>query len=323
MKETRHQLQKGFTHHFILPLLVFIAVGAIGAYVIATSSAASTTYRVWQWNIAGKKMNGGSTTNGMVKTAISSIKARNVQLVSFNEMCKNQYDSVRSSLKKAGWSKSKTFSAFVATKTKNCGNNSYGNAIFVKAGLSNVNRYTLPSDGSNEARAMVCARVAKESVRFCSVHITTSNEVVGNATKKINELQLAAVQDALNAYYASGQKVIIAGDFNAQPNYGRMDNWYAPSLNTPNNNHNSGVYREVDDNDSAHCIGYGEYTAVGSDTDKTPCGTPHKKIDMIFFRENQVESYTGDSLAVAQKCGPKKNAACSDHRILIGNIKFK
>ena len=32
--------QKGFSHHFILPVLAFIAVGAIGAYVIAKSSAA-------------------------------------------------------------------------------------------------------------------------------------------------------------------------------------------------------------------------------------------------------------------------------------------
>jgi len=33
--------QRGFSHHFILPVLAFIAVGAIGAYIIATSSAAT------------------------------------------------------------------------------------------------------------------------------------------------------------------------------------------------------------------------------------------------------------------------------------------
>lgn len=37
----RSKNQRGFSHHFILPLLVFIAVGAIGAYVITKSNAAT------------------------------------------------------------------------------------------------------------------------------------------------------------------------------------------------------------------------------------------------------------------------------------------
>jgi hypothetical protein len=36
-----HKNQRGFSHHFILPLLAFVAVGAIGAYVIAKSNAAT------------------------------------------------------------------------------------------------------------------------------------------------------------------------------------------------------------------------------------------------------------------------------------------
>lgn len=39
--KTIYKNQRGFSHHFILPLLAFIAVGAIGAYVIAKSNAAT------------------------------------------------------------------------------------------------------------------------------------------------------------------------------------------------------------------------------------------------------------------------------------------
>lgn len=37
----QYRNQKGFSHHFILPLLAFVAVGAIGAYVISKSNAAT------------------------------------------------------------------------------------------------------------------------------------------------------------------------------------------------------------------------------------------------------------------------------------------
>lgn len=39
--KNRHKNQRGFSHHFILPVLAFIAVGAVGAYVIAKSNAAT------------------------------------------------------------------------------------------------------------------------------------------------------------------------------------------------------------------------------------------------------------------------------------------
>lgn len=37
----QYKNQQGFSHHFILPLLAFVAVGAIGAYVISKSNAAT------------------------------------------------------------------------------------------------------------------------------------------------------------------------------------------------------------------------------------------------------------------------------------------
>jgi endonuclease/exonuclease/phosphatase family metal-dependent hydrolase len=312
--------EKGFSHHFILPILVFIAVGAIGVYIIAKSSAIASNYNVWQWNVAGYKINKGSATNGMTEVAVRSIFNRKAQLVSFNEMCSSQYNDVKKRLKNGGWPDKATFYAFVTTRSDGCNGKPYGNAIFIKGGVSNIDRYTLQNDGSKEVRAMVCALVSGTKDRFCTTHITTSSEAING--QAINVQQLNRVRSILDGYYRKGERVIIAGDFNSQPNYGRLDSWYAPSLKTPYNSGNKGVYREVDDNDANHCLGYGEWTA-GDSSESTPCGTPYKKIDMIFFRGDQVTSYNGDALTIAKTCGAKKNAACSDHRILIGNIVFK
>lgn len=316
----QRQNQKGFSHHIVFPILAFIAVGAIGAYLISKSSAATPSYTIWHWNIAGYKMNKGSTTNGMTSVAVRSILNRKAQLISFNEMCSSQYNDVKKRLERVKWSHKADFSAFVTTNDSGCAGKPYGNAIFIKGGVSNVDRYTLQNDGSKEVRAMVCALVSHTKDRFCTVHITTSNQKI--QSKAINGQQLTYVRSILDRYYHQGQHIIIAGDFNSQPNYERLNSWYASSLKTSNNIGNKSVYREVDDNDPAHCLGYGEWTAV-SPNESTPCGTPNKKIDMIFFRENQVASYSGDSLSIARKCGAKKAAACSDHRILIGTITFK
>ena len=137
------------------------------------------------------------------------------------------------------------------------------------------------------------------------------------AAQPANDAQLAQVNTKLEQYYNSGRRVIIAGDFNAQPSYGRLNGWYAPSVSTTANGNNSGAYREIDDQD-ATCPGYGERTEAPNDK-PSPCnqGT---KIDLIFFRENLVSSYSADALTISGNCSGR---ACSDHDILTGTVTFK
>ncbi|WP_214322557.1 hypothetical protein [Nonomuraea sediminis] len=56
--------------------------------------------------------------------------------------------------------------------------------------------------------------------------------------------------------------MILAGDLN---DFGRMDGFSSSQVDTPSNGH----YREADDNDPAHCPGYGEGT-VEADTTGGP-----------------------------------------------------
>ncbi|MFG6198722.1 hypothetical protein [Nonomuraea sp. JJY05] len=60
---------------------LLVAVVAFGATLLpgGTARAADSvveTINVWQWNVSGWKMNGGSTTTGMVEAAAASIVNR-------------------------------------------------------------------------------------------------------------------------------------------------------------------------------------------------------------------------------------------------------
>lgn len=301
-----------------------VSVVALVATLLAVGSArdaeaepvaADATYNVWLQNIAGWKMHGGSTTNGVVEAVTTSINNRDADLVAFNEICRQQYDAILAALRASEWPNDPTnFARFGEIRSDVCDGQAFGNAVFSRDALGNSSRFMLPDDGSVADHHVLCAPLADTpSVRFCTTHITTSNEVIDGV--KANQRQLDAANDLVEGHYENGETVIIAGDFNAQPNYGRMNGWYSSNLDTPNNSDNTGHYRELDDDDPQNCIGYGEPT-VGVGDPPGVC-QPEKKIDMIFVREDRiVGDYSADALAISQNCG----GPCADHKILIGQV---
>ncbi|MFC6018928.1 endonuclease/exonuclease/phosphatase family protein [Plantactinospora solaniradicis] len=280
----------------------------------AGAAVVNTTYHVWTWNVAGWAMHRGATGNGLVTALSNSIRNRSAHFAALNELCWSQYKAVQANLRGSGWAQDvENFSRFEPHNDTGCGGEPYGLAIFSKAPLGPANRYALAADGSSERRKLLCAPLeARPWLRFCTTHITPSNEVIG--TEKINERQLGEVLSRLDSFHAAGDTVIIAGDFNAQPDYGRMNPWYSRNLNVPLNPGNTGSYRELDDTDPAS-PGYGETTVADGDT--TGPNGQGKKIDLVFVHQDRiVGGYTGDSLSIATTCG----GPCSDHRILIGTV---
>ena len=167
------------------------------------------------------------------------------------------------------------------------------------------------------------APTAQPKMHFCTTHITTNNDTAPNG-KQYNENQLDFVLGRMEAFNSAGDTAVIAGDFNSQPHYGRLNNWYSTTLNVANNGGNTGAYRELDDNDSGNCLGYGEWTATGTPGATPPCGSL-AKIDLIFARQSRlVGAYSSDSLSISTACSgiPATSAypagSCSDHRIVIG-----
>lgn len=298
------------------------------------AAATTATYHVWHWNVAGNTMHDGSTTDGMVAGAVSSILNRNASFVAFNELCWGQYKAIQSRLRAEGWpvdvNNYSRFAASLGPTSGVCnGNEEFGNAIFSRQPLGAATRFTLPSDGRAEQRNLLCDNLLNTPrMRFCTTHITTSNALGDNGLAH-NVNQLNYVLDRLEAYRAAGDTVVIAGDFNAQPHYGRLNNWYSSTLSTPNNGSNTGRYRELDDTDSGNCPGYGEWTATGTPGAVPPCSAtqPQGKLDLIFVRDDRIGgAYNGDSLSISTTCTgipatPAYPAGlCSDHRIVIGSV---
>ncbi len=300
-------------------LLTMTVVATLLVATPSASSARSTaTYDVWQWNVAGDTMHDGSVTTGMVDAAAASITRRGIEFAALNELCWQQYLALKAQLRDAGWPQDATnFSRFAAQRSGSrsiCRGEAFGVALFSTAPLGPARRWTLPSDRSPAQRQLLCAGPLDQPlVRYCTTHITTSGSRAAENGLPHNVNQLDFVLRRLEAYRAAGNTVVITGDFNAQPGYRRLDNWYSSSLDVPANRHNTGRYRELDDDDST-CLAYGEWTAVGRPGAVPPCAPSGGsctasasdgcgKIDLIFVRQDRIAgAYSADALEISTSC---------------------
>lgn len=265
-----------------------------------------TTLRVLHWNIAGGKVH-DCRTGGIAAAVRRLVRDHDIELVGLNEVCPDQYDAIRAELRQL-WDKrpGAEFSAFVGDGKPRI----VGNAIFSKRDLDRVTGRQLGTDRYGE-RNLLCGRIAdRPHLRFCSTHLTP-----GDATART---QLARVRDELEqAWSEHRDTVVIAGDFNLVPSDRAFDAIYSADANhRAHNPNNRGHYRELDDNDAAHCRGYGERSTPN--LDGGPCGDG-LRIDMIFARQNRIHdlSYGADTLNVPTSCG----GACSDHRPVRGRLR--
>ncbi|GIE87615.1 endonuclease/exonuclease/phosphatase family protein [Actinoplanes regularis] len=322
---------KGWATRVAATLL--LAVGVVAAPAGPASAAVNVAYNFWTWNVAGAKINAGSTTNGMIGVAARSIVNRDADFAVFNEICQTQFNALIAELRELGYPQDSTnFARFTPATPKGAcapgdAKGPFGNAIFSRYPLDGAQRWTLTSDTTGEIHSLTCVNpTAQPKMHFCGTHITAeqTKDADGNL---YSGHQLADVLGQLEAFNNSGHTAVLAGDLNAQPHYGRLNGFYSSSLNVPNNSGNTGAYRELDDNDSGNCLGYGEWTATRPNVNNpTPCGSTLTKIDHIFARQSRiVGSYSGDSLGISTDCAG--NAAtseypagsCSDHRIVIGS----
>ncbi|MFI1100791.1 endonuclease/exonuclease/phosphatase family protein [Streptomyces melanogenes] len=298
-------------------------VGAVAEEPGAGVEVAGTaTYKVWHWNVAGDESNFGSTTNGLVDAILGSVKFRDPDFVSLNEVCPAQYRAILKGLQDAGWPQSATnfarFEPMPDVDNTGCHTDTggavepYGVAVFSKFAPSGTDRITLPADG-DKARKLLCVPVASQpgGPRFCSTHITFKAEA--------KAAQLDAVRAKMNEFTAAGGTVITAGDFNTQPHDPLLDSWYAPSVATPNNGGNTGGFRELDDLDTV-CPGWGEQSTEGALLGK--CGQK-AKVDHVFVPESRLVSYDEDTHPIATDRCTNRNGVyipCSNHRIVDATV---
>ncbi|MEU2550046.1 endonuclease/exonuclease/phosphatase family protein [Streptomyces roseolus] len=327
-----------------LAALLTNATGATAASV----EAEAVTYTAWTWNISGHKMNHGRVDSGLVEEAVGSIRrAENaVDFVSFNEICHSQYRAIRTQL--ASWNPDNPsyarFQEAIPAGSKGadgrsiCGGESFGKALFSSHQLGGAEYRTFAqesglsywsADGVEHPvmNGLLCAPLAaRPTMKFCSVHIGP----VSTTERPYGHRQLVELDGILDGFAAAGQTYMIAGDFNAEPDYDRLNRFYAKEVPEPAGSRkeadNYGEHRELDDMDVS-CPGYGEETSANP-LAGLPCGKPRPKIDMIFVRADRLASpdYSADSKAIPFCTEIDANGAlktgstepCSDHRVLIG-----
>lgn len=302
-----------------LVLAGFLSLILLPLTATAAHAETTATYRMMIWNVGGWKWNDNSTTNGMPKAVANAAVSTGADVIGINELCFDQMHAIQAELKAKNWPQDPAnFSRFEATNQGgdgSCDGEAGGIALFSRFALGNASRFTLPDDGRMEQRKLICAPPANQpKVKFCTTHITHLN-TGDNGVVGINSIQLQYVLDRVEEFEAAGHTVIIGGDFNAQPNYGRMDRWYSSTLNHANNPNNRGRWRELDDT-TTHCPGYGETTSPAGNTEG-PCGTG-KKLDLIFVRDDKYRgAYDADSVAIPT-CADSR--PCSDHRMVYGVV---
>lgn len=264
------------------------------------------TLRVLHWNIAGGKVH-DCRTAGIASAVRRLVREHDIGLVGLNEVCPAQFDAIRAELREL-WGK--PHEAHFAAYVSDDGGRIVGNAIFSKRDFEAVTREQVGEDQYGK-RNLLCARdVALPHLRFCSTHLTPANDRAS--------VQAGRVRETLEAFWRDRRDtVVIAGDFNIMPNHRGLNGWYSEAADHPRHNaDNRGHYRELDDNDAGHCLGFGERSTPN--LDGGPCEAGNR-IDLIFARENRLrgDNYGADVMNIPTTCG----GACSDHRPVRGRLR--
>lgn len=277
----------------------------------AAAANATVTYKIWHWNMAGHHQHLGSTTNGVIQAIAGSISYRRPDLVSVNEICRNQYGAVIDALQRMGWPRDLGNFARYEPMTEAgdpgyCAGHGIGVALFSRFPLGGTLRQTLPDDGSGRPRKLLCAPVTAQpmTVRFCTTHLTT--------VAAHRAAQLGRVHEVLESYRSRGEVPIIAGDFNVQPHSPLLDPWYDASIDTDANRANTGRYHELDDREAV-CPGWGEQT---TESNRLGACDQSGKVDLIFAPAARLTTYTADAHPIGHVCGADRDKPCSDHRIV-------
>lgn len=307
-------------------VLALAAVTAPGYQ--AGASDTPREFTAWQWNIQGG-YNG--THLQQVKVVTGSILKYDADFVVVNELCYDQYRTLITRLKDYGWPQGTSYARYTRMDNRascKAGDaNKYGSvgfAIFSKHQLAaGIERVALPEDTydtlPNRTHYLACATLkADTKVKMCGTHITPTREDANGNPVSIRSRQILAVTQKVNSDVDAGDAVMLAGDFNMQPHEAGLNRLYSVNVAGTVNRGNYGKFRELDDNDSSNCLGYGAFT---KDNGAGPeeCGDGGRKLDFLFVSENRiVGGYSAKVLGISETCG----GPCSDHHAIVGDVSL-
>ncbi|MEH1130251.1 endonuclease/exonuclease/phosphatase family protein [Micromonospora sp. CPCC 206061] len=274
------------------------------------------TVKILHWNIAGAAMNEGDYY--VIDRLMDEVRLRSPDVLTLNEICKNQYNHLRSRLADAGYQMEGHFRYTDAGNPTcfNAGDISLevGNALFVKAPVVSRQSYAfwldneLVEDDSAPGRTIACitARFSgtAEDAKVCATHLETGYPDKPDAGKQARELARVFGPEARQKPF------ILVGDTNIStpPHDPALSTLYGAPIG-------SGDFGEIEQ----------ERACLTS----TPCGlaqggaaTFHdRKLDYIFADHWHFHIPVGRAV-VNQGIGTcgDDGEPCSDHYLLYGEV---
>lgn len=190
---------------------IFIALCMLFGFM-PPAQAAPVTHKVMTLNIHGAKDkhgngNAGSSTK-LLADIIPIVKSNVPEAIGFQEMCRKQFKSFETQLKKLGYYGTMTYVRSDPGCNDKANGNKFGNAVFMKGKITWRASYGLPwgknkvGTTGRQPRRMLCATNAA-NWRFCTVHLTPSDPDRANQAKLVNSKMLSW-----------GSKRVLAGDLN-------------------------------------------------------------------------------------------------------------
>lgn len=282
-------------HSRTRPLLAAIAAVAVAATGVVASvtaapsaEAAPTTIRVITHNLAKKP--------GALTAVINKKNATaGPEVILLQEVCGSMRSRVSEALgKEAAWH---------VRRVNHCADGSNIGEIAVWTGADVIDMTTpdftrhpdQPSDQTYGA-ACVVFRYAGKKNKACSTHLAA-----GDTKGSVRAASTAQLRTLADGWMADGTRVIVGGDFNAEPQSAEMDAMYGVGTGA------AGRFREI------HQMAKGVTVRSGKPT------LWQRKIDYVFgsmeqFRKNGGTEQTCNSTVR----NPATGCTPSNHRILWG-----
>ncbi|GIH80616.1 hypothetical protein Plo01_70450 [Planobispora longispora] len=240
--------------------------------------------RIFQFNMCGARQVpvpacAGGAVGSAAPAVASSILDFRPDVVTLNEVCREQYDEVLRITGANGHALHGQFTVTRAPESACRGSGERGNALISRTPLSDAETTALPGGAGPDSYSLTCAGVTlrERAVKACVTQLSSVAEA--------RPAQAEAVAQRIDGHIGGGFPVILGGDFQARP-------WDAALTPLYSHHGGTGKLHEVDETDTQY-FASPEYSCpvddrrcrTGEGTYPVPVALQYK-LDYVFVSDD-------------------------------------
>ncbi|WP_315902769.1 endonuclease/exonuclease/phosphatase family protein [Streptomyces salinarius] len=279
---------------------------APGAHADGVDGADAPPLRFVSYNLCGNEcsdvegFDNDKRIDSVVKEATGA--TWNADQLYLQEVCRPQYDAIRSKLQPHGFNG--LFTTTMGNRADICGGSDYGVAVLVKGVVVDSKVLDLTVGGESEPIKVPCVKTYTQSRANwgCSVHLYWRDP-------DLAYLEATQLAEQARLWQDAGLPVVLGGDFNAGPRSKVASQFYEPAIDDGG----VGIFLDADETDRDHfiadpCADGRTRCRSGEYTFENQYGAT--KIDYLFLSARQFTGAKADALPL--------DHSVSDHRLLRG-----